>query len=77
MAKAKEKKNYVFTTADGRFNFKVLKTADGKGHSMGGVYPVIMQTEKGIQKLTRKQTEKMCVEYAATNGWFPVADGNK
>lgn len=71
------KKNYQFKTGDGKYEFKVLKSADGKGHSIGGFYPVVMQTEKGVQRLTRKQTEKMCLEIAIANGWFPVADGNK
>ena len=76
MAKEKTKKNYEFKTADGRFNFKVLKSADGMAHSIGGFYPVVRQTENGIQKLTRKQTEKWCVEQAIENGWF-ATDGNK
>ena len=77
MAKSKTKKNYEFTTGDGKYEFKVLKSSDGKGHSIGGFYPVVMQTENGVQRLTRKQTEKMCLEIAIDSGWFPVADGNK
>lgn len=72
--KAKEKKNYKFTTADGRFNFKVLKTADGKAHAVAGAYPIVCQTEKGVCRLTKKQAEKWCLDIAIANGWFP-ADG--
>lgn len=76
--KKKEKtiKNYTFETRDGMYHFKVLKTADGIGHSMSGIYPIIWQTEEGMKKLTRKQTENYCVATAVENGWFP-ADGNK
>lgn len=74
MAKEKTKKNYTLTVVDGKYTFKVIKTADGKAHSMVGQYPVVMQTEEGIKRLTRKQLEKFCVEYAKENGWF-AADG--
>ena len=74
MAKQKTKKNYEFKTGDGKFNFKVLKSVDGKAYSIGGFYPITMQTENGLTTLTRKQTEKWCVERAIENGWFP-ADG--
>ena len=70
---AKVKKNYTLQVANGQYHFQVIKTADGKKHSMVGQYPVVMQTENGTARLTRKQLEKFCVNYAIENGWF--ADG--
>lgn len=75
MAKTKEKKNYELKVADGKYTFTILKTVDGKGRSIVGTYPIVCQTEKGVQRLTRKQTEKWCLEIAIENGWFPAADG--
>ena len=76
MAKTKEKKNYELKTGDGKYTFRVLKSADGIAHSISGAYPIVCQTEKGVQRLTRKQTEKFCLEIAIERGWFPT-DGNK
>lgn len=70
MTKTKEKKVYEFTTGDGKYTFKMLNKVDGKACSISGAYPVYNQ----LGKLTRKQTEKMCVELAIENGWL---DGNK
>ena len=68
MAKAKEKKNYEFKTADGRFNFKVLKTADGKPYSIGGFYPIVCQTATGVRKLSKKEAIAWCIKQANEDG---------
>lgn len=81
MAKSKTKKNYVFKTGDGKFRFVVEKQGDGKGCDINGAYPFICQTESGVKKLTRKETENWCLKVAIEMGAFPTtpvpADGNK
>lgn len=78
MAKTKTKKNYEFKTGDGKYRFRVVKSGDGKGCDIKGAYPVICQTETGVKKLTRRETEKWCLEIAISMGAFPTtADGNK
>ena len=66
MAKEKVKKVYEFKTGDGKFSFRMLEKIDGRVCSIGGAYPMFNQTGK----LTRKQTEKWCVEIAIENGWI-------
>ena len=75
MAKTKEKKNYEFTTGDGKFTFKVLEPIGASSYSISGFYHVIMQTESGVRKLSRKETINCCIQTAIEQG--RMADGNK
>ena len=68
MAKTKTKKNYEFTTGDGKFNFRVLKPNGDKGYSISGFYPIVCQTETGVRKLTRKETIDWCIKTAREAG---------
>jgi len=75
MAKTKEIKNYTIKVADGRFTFQMTKkSVDGRYHSISLPYPF----SDGNGRLTKKQTEKYCLDYARENGWLVfAADGNK
>ena len=64
----KEQKNYEFTTADGKFNFRVIKPNGVKGYSISGFYPVISQTETGLRKLSRKEVIAWCLKVAHEDG---------
>jgi len=68
MAKEKEKKNYEFTTADGKFNFKVLNPKGVAAYSIGGPYPIYTHTADGTKKLTRKQAIEWCIKVATEAG---------
>lgn len=62
------KNNYEFTTRDGRFTFKVLKPRGIQSYTISGTYPMIIQTENGLHKNTRKETIKWCVSVALSRG---------
>lgn len=74
MAKKKEVKNYAIKVADGKFTFQMTKTsADGKYHSLQVPYPF----RDGKVRLTRKQTENYCLNYAREKGWLELAADGK
>lgn len=74
MAKKKEIKNYEIKVADGRFTFQMTKkSADGRYHSIQLPYPFT----DGNGRLTKKQTENYCLNYARENGWLELAADGK
>ena len=74
MAKNKEIKNYAIKVADGKFTFQMTKTsADGKYHSLQVPYLF----RDGKVRLTRKQTENYCLNYAREKGWLELAADGK
>ena len=68
MAKAKTKKNYEFTTADGMFNFRVIKPNGIKGYSISGPYPVVKMVDGIVRKLSRKEVIDWCLKEAHESG---------
>ena len=74
MAKVREEKNYEIEMADGKFIFRMTrKSADGRMHSITVPYPLMIEKKR----LTKKQTETYCLDYARGNGWLELdlADG--